>query len=168
LPDRTAWDGGGATNNWSEAANWSGDTVPGSGDVAIFDGTNTEDATIDAGFAGSVSGLQINAGYTGTITQAAALTVGSSGYSQSTATFTGGSSTLTVQGNFSLTGGTFNAPSGTLSFPSNFTVGAGATFNTTTAHWHLSAMVQTCRYRQHRVMAKSDVDNELNGYIILS
>src|SRR5258708_4703611 len=35
------WDGGGLTNNWSEAANWSGDIVPGSGDIAIFDGTST-------------------------------------------------------------------------------------------------------------------------------
>src|SRR5882724_1154250 len=59
------WDGGGATNNWSEAANWSGDTIPGAGDVAIFDGTSTKDATIDAAFAGSVAGIQINSGYTG-------------------------------------------------------------------------------------------------------
>ncbi len=30
------WDGGGTTNNWSEAANWSGDTLPTSSDSVIF------------------------------------------------------------------------------------------------------------------------------------
>lgn len=90
------WDGGGATNNWSEAANWSGDTVPGSGDIAVFDGTSTKDATIDAAFAGSVAGMQINAGYTGTITQASgvSLTVGSSGYTQTVGTFNAASTAV--------------------------------------------------------------------------
>jgi hypothetical protein len=84
------WDGGGgADHNWSNPLNWSGDTIPGSGDIALFDSTSTNDSTIDAGFAGSVAGIQINSGYTGSITQAAGviLTVGSSGYSQATGTF---------------------------------------------------------------------------------
>ena len=79
------WDGGGSTSSWSEAANWSGDVVPGSGDIAVFDGTSTKDSVIDAGFGGSLQGLQINSGYTGTITQTqgpgATLTLGS--FSQS-------------------------------------------------------------------------------------
>lgn len=36
------WDGGGATNNWSEAANWSGDTVPDAGDDVVFDTTSPD------------------------------------------------------------------------------------------------------------------------------
>ncbi len=31
------WDGGGVDNNWSTAANWSGDTAPVDGDVVVFD-----------------------------------------------------------------------------------------------------------------------------------
>src|SRR5437763_14725541 len=67
------WDGGGATNNWSDAANWSGDTVPGSIDIVIFDGPSTKDATIDVSV--NVRGMQINSGYTGTITQSGSSTI---------------------------------------------------------------------------------------------
>ena len=38
------WDGGGATKNWSDGANWSGDIAPGPNDDAIFDGTSTKNA----------------------------------------------------------------------------------------------------------------------------
>ena len=84
------WDGGGATNNWSEAANWSGDTVPGSIDIVIFDGTSTKDATIDVSI--NVRGMQINSGYTGTITQSGSstITAGDFGFTQSSGTFNGG------------------------------------------------------------------------------
>src|SRR5215475_13226742 len=101
------WDGGGATNNWSEAANWSGDVVPGAGDIAVFDGTSTKDAVIDAGFTGAVDGFQINAGYTGTITQAITFSIGNSGFSQSSGTFTPGNVVLNCNGVFNLSGGTF-------------------------------------------------------------
>jgi len=33
------WDGGGTTNNWSDAANWVGDVGPVQGDSLVFDGT---------------------------------------------------------------------------------------------------------------------------------
>jgi|GEM_PF-805663 len=66
------WDGGGSTNNWSEAANWSDDTAPVAADTATFNATSTKNATIDQAF--SVTLLQMNTGYTGTITQAADLT----------------------------------------------------------------------------------------------
>ncbi len=33
------WDGGGSTNNFSEGANWSGDVVPGTNDVVVFNNT---------------------------------------------------------------------------------------------------------------------------------
>lgn len=64
------WDGGGATNNWSDAANWSGDVAPTSADDAVFNSTSTKAATIDQNF--TVSTFQIQSGYTGTITQSAA------------------------------------------------------------------------------------------------
>src|SRR5690348_9349206 len=69
------WDGGGTTNNWSEAANWSGDTVPVAGDDVTFDATSTKSVTIDTNI--NVGSIAIAASYTGTITQsnAASITV---------------------------------------------------------------------------------------------
>src|SRR5689334_3919326 len=120
------WDGGGTTNNWSEAANWSGDTVPGTDDVAVFHGTSTKNATIDVNI--TVQGIQINASYTNTgpgtetITQSGSstITVGSAGFFQSSGTFTGGSGDIDINGNFELEGGTFTASSGTTFFGAQF------------------------------------------------
>ena len=129
------WDGGGATNNWSEAANWSGDTVPGTDDVAVFDGTSTKNVTIDVNI--TVQGIQINAGYTntgpgtGTITQSGnSITIGSAGFFQSSGTFTGGSGDIDINGNFDIDGGTFTASSGTTFFGAQFASDLpGGTFN---------------------------------------
>lgn len=118
LPRRAAavnriWDGGGGDNNWSTAANWSGDTVPGSMDVAVFDGTSSKDATIDVNV--NVAGINIGSGYNGAITQAAGvnLTVGTSDFTQAGGTFNGGTGTTTFGDKFTQTGGTFIATSGT-------------------------------------------------------
>ncbi|MDQ3089821.1 MAG: hypothetical protein M3Q24_01545, partial [bacterium] len=85
------WDGDGADNNWSTCANWSGDTCPGSSDVATFNATSVKDSTIDTSYAGSVGGINIQSGYTGIITQARSLTIGGSSFSQADGTFTGAS-----------------------------------------------------------------------------
>src|SRR5262245_61544686 len=55
------WDGGGATSNWSEGTNWSGNVVPGASDDVIFDATSTKDATIDANIA--IGSIKIDTGY---------------------------------------------------------------------------------------------------------
>ena len=61
------WDGGGgADTKWNTATNWSGDATPGTGDIATFDGTSTNNATINVNI--DVAGIDINSGYTGTIT----------------------------------------------------------------------------------------------------
>src|SRR5438270_615654 len=122
------WDGGGGTNNWSEPANWSGDVVPGSADTAFFDGTSTKDATIDVNI--NVRGIRINSGYTGTITQSSSstITVGADGLSQSSGTFSGGSSDIDLANEFDLNGGTFTSTTGTL-IPRTSYVHDGGTFN---------------------------------------
>ena len=143
------WDGGGLTNNWSEDANWSGDTEPGAGDIAVFDGTSTKNATIDVNI--NVGAIYINPGYTGTpgvagtITQAAGVAVTLTGgplrvctdpnsqnffaFCQEGGTFVGGNSTLDFDGAFGLGAGTFTATSGTTFFGAGFTHKAGGTFN---------------------------------------
>ena len=144
--NNVTWDGGGATNNWSEAANWSGDVVPGASDVAIFDGTSTKNATMDAagpqGANINVQAIKIATGYSGTITQAPGVTLKLTSLSslscgttlfisfcQEAGTFNGGNSTLDVDGTFKLVGGVFNAPSGTTFFGSDFMHTDGGTFN---------------------------------------
>lgn len=114
------WDGGGSDNDWSTCENWSGDVCPTDADIAIFDGTSTKDATIDASFGGEVSGLQINSGYSGTITMARSLTVGSDDFSQATGTFAMGSETLTLNtADFTISGGTYDDGTGTVVFDGN-------------------------------------------------
>jgi hypothetical protein len=127
------WIAAGAAN-WNNTANWSttsggagGSTVPGSSDVAFFDALGAGNCTITANV--TVNGISVN-GYTGTITQQAGsnVTVAATGYSQTTGTFTGGTTTFTLNGSFSLSGGTFTATSGSTVVNANWTV-SGGTFN---------------------------------------
>ncbi|MEX1997651.1 MAG: fibronectin type III domain-containing protein [Candidatus Andersenbacteria bacterium] len=134
--DGTCGGGAGDGNKWSCGANWSGDVAPGSTDVATFDGTSTKDATIDAAI--SVSGIDINTGYTGTITQAASttVTIGAGNYDQAAGTFTdAGNATTNIDindTNFTLSGGTFSNTGATSSFTfdRNFTLSGGTFTNT--------------------------------------
>lgn len=119
------WDGGGTTNNWSDCANWSLDTCPTTADIVTFDATSTKDATIDSGFTTGVTTLNVNAGYTGTITQARSFTV-SGNTAVSSGTFLGSSDALTFTGTFTLSGGTFTGGSGTITNTGTFTISSGA------------------------------------------
>ncbi|MCD9185934.1 MAG: hypothetical protein LUM44_05845 [Pyrinomonadaceae bacterium] len=108
------WDGGGVTNNWSEAANWSGDSVPTSADDVIFNSTSVKNAAINQTF--TISTLQIQSGYSGTVSQGAGvnLTINSA-FIQSDGTFQGSNSQLNlIGGNLQITGGTFSGGSGLL------------------------------------------------------
>lgn len=130
---------GTTTGNWNSTANWStvsggagGASVPGTTDVAIFDGAagSIGNCTINA--AVNVLGLTINAGYTGTISQNAnTITIGTTGASLGGGTFTGGSSTITVNGAFNLTGTAFTSTSGTLNIGNAVavTIGGGTFFH---------------------------------------
>lgn len=116
------WDGGGETNNWSDADNWNFDIVPGAGDVIIFSDNSTKNATIDSSFGGTVQQVVIFPAYSGTITAARTLTItGSSGYTQSAGTVDMNSFDMTTT-RFNFGGGTFTAPSGTLTATGLFTV----------------------------------------------
>jgi gas vesicle protein len=95
------WTGGGSTDNWSDCDNWGG-TCPGSDDVAIFSSTSTKDAVIDTNV--NILGIDIQSGYTGTITQNAGVTItlGTGNYNQADGTFQGGDSTITINGRFTM------------------------------------------------------------------
>jgi len=138
------WDGGGATNNWNDAANWSGDTLPGSGDDVTFDATSSKNVTIDTNI--TVGSIAIASAFTGTITQsnsAAIVVNGCNGrpcFLQSGGTFNGSSNTITLNsagfGGFRMLGGTFNGGSGDINIPNGPAFGAdfllqGGTFKST-------------------------------------
>ena len=67
------WDDSGSTGNWSDATNWVGDVLPGTLDVATFDGaTSSANCTINTAATADVAGLYIQSDYTGMLTQATA------------------------------------------------------------------------------------------------
>ncbi len=71
-PATACWDGGGLTNDWSEAANWEADTLPGPTDAVLFDGRSAKPSSVDSPT--SISGLTLSAAYGGSLTLAADLT----------------------------------------------------------------------------------------------
>jgi len=71
------WDGGGLTNNWSEAANWSSDTAPTAADTALFDSTDATDVTVDSDIL--IGGLTVTSGYGGTLNLGSATITGAVG-----------------------------------------------------------------------------------------
>ncbi|MBK9162431.1 MAG: hypothetical protein IPM21_00680 [Acidobacteria bacterium] len=117
------WDGGGTTNNWSEPANWSNDTVPGFGDSVIFDGTSTKNSLIDLDI--TILTLSINSGYTGTISSGTANLTVRSASTQGDGAFTGGSGNITFETTFTQSGGTFDGNNSTVQFGNVFTVSGG-------------------------------------------
>lgn len=124
--DGTCGGGVGDGNKWSCGANWTGGVAPTSADVATFDATSTKNSTIDANI--SVSGIDINTGYTGTITQAsgATVTVGSGNFDISAGSFVGGGSSIDLNGTFIISGGSFTSTTGNLFIGSTFTISSGS------------------------------------------
>lgn len=116
---------GGSGDNWNTAANWSGGKLPTSSDVAQFNGSGTSDVTINSNV--NINGLDVKAGYTGNITQAAGvqLTVGSIGILFDAGTFQGGDATIDCNGPFTQSAGSFQSTSGTFFVLRNLTISGG-------------------------------------------
>ncbi|QQS40629.1 MAG: carboxypeptidase regulatory-like domain-containing protein [Acidobacteriota bacterium] len=122
------WDGGGFTNNWSDAANWCGNVLPDSGSVILFNGTSSKNAIVDTN--SSVNSFNLNAGFGGTVAIAAGKILGTAaGSTFNSGSFDVGGGTLDLAGTFNtLNGGTINAGSGTVNISFFLTI-AGGTFN---------------------------------------
>jgi hypothetical protein len=108
----SVWTGRGATNHWSDAANWSGGVTPAPQTDVIFDDTSGKAATLDADV--TIASMNLHASYAGSISQGSSdLTVGDD-WSHAAGTFGGGAGALTLGDTFRLTAGTFTAPSGAM------------------------------------------------------
>jgi hypothetical protein len=115
------WTNGGGDGLWSNPLNWSTGSVPTSADTAVFDSTSVANASVDASYAGTVGAIQINSGYTGTITLARSLTV-TGNLTQAAGTMDISSNTLTMSGgsgSITLSGGSFLGTGATTTFSGN-------------------------------------------------
>ena len=125
------WIGGTAgdfndNSRWSTTSGGANDTTaPGSTDVATFDGSGLGSATITTNL--DVDGINILAGYTGTLTQnsGVTLTVGASAFNQAGGIFVGSNATIDVNDSFTLSGGAFTSTSGSLFIARHFTLSGG-------------------------------------------
>ncbi|MCM8790745.1 MAG: filamentous hemagglutinin N-terminal domain-containing protein, partial [Candidatus Omnitrophica bacterium] len=128
-PVSYTWIGDAASNLWSVASNWYGGVVPGSSNVAAYNpNVSNENCNID--ISTSISGMNINANYTGTIylgddSTARTLTVGTGNYTQAGGTFDGKIGTLDINGSFTQSGGTFIAPVAGYTVEVNLTFSGG-------------------------------------------
>ena len=139
------------TSTWNSTANWStssggsgGASVPVTSDDVYFNSAKNGNCTIDATV--SINGMDIG-GYTGTITNTTySFTVSANNYfTQSSGTFNGGTSAITVNLRLSISGGTFNCGSGTVDINGTGFYLSGGTFIATsgimyvTNYWNHSA-----------------------------
>jgi hypothetical protein len=92
MPPTHVWDGGGTSDNWSDAANWQPNEVPGPGARVAFDATTAKNAVVDTDI--SVTALVIRPDYNGTLLA--------------------GERTLTVAGEFLVSPGRFDPGSSTV------------------------------------------------------
>lgn len=126
------WDNGGGDNLWSTDANWSDNTEPGSGDIALFNATSITNCNIDANI--NIAGIDVQSGYTGTITQGDfPINVGTSDAIFDFGTggaFSGDNDKeIVVADEFKLLGGTFTSTRGVLEIKGNYTKESDATFS---------------------------------------
>jgi hypothetical protein len=131
--------------NTSVAANWTTNnptscvdsaalSPPGGSDTAVFDPDCDNGATINSDL--SVMAFNMQSGYTGTVSQNAALTTQTTTISGGT--LTGSSAAIGVQSTLTISGGTLTAGSGTITASTGFTVSSG-TFNEGTSTVNLNS-----------------------------
>lgn len=135
------WTGAGGNANWATNANWSGGTAPGAGHAALFNGSCSSNCSPTISSNVSISNVRIEAGYSGTITQAPGATITlTSNWIQRSGTFIGGNSNLSVYGIF-VENGSFTLPQSTLQVTSDLTFKASASITATG-----STLLLTCEH----------------------
>ena len=117
------WDGGGNNNNWTTAANWSGNVVPGVNDEAVFNGTSNKACVID-------TGVQITT-FTSISPSTASISISDG-------------SSFRVNSTFALSSGTLTTGiSPVLMYGHTFSISADAVFNSSSTTQFVSASTVT-------------------------
>ena len=118
------WDGGGSTNNWSEGANWTTGTVPGTTALVVFNGLSSKNATFNA--VDTIGSLTLDAAYTDTLTLAATMT-NDGAFVMNGGNLTMGSTTVNQNDDWTYTAGVVNADTSNVIFAStDLAVSSGA------------------------------------------
>lgn len=127
------WNNMAMTNIWSDGGNWVGGVAPNNTQIACFDMTSTQNATIDVDI--DVLGIRILPAYTGMIdaNMGTTITVGTDGFNQNGATFTSTDGDLIANGTFDQFSGTFNHNNGTVIVTGTSTVTTNSNLNNLTA-----------------------------------
>ena len=136
------WTNGSADGKWGTAANWDSGTVPGSTDIAIFNNSSITNCSILSNI--SVEGIDIQAGYTGTITQnnGFTITVDTSDFKIADGNFIGGNSIIDINGDLIISGGVFTATTADVKLSGDFTF-SGGTFNHNNGTFRFDGLAQT-------------------------
>ena len=169
-----------STGNWNSTANWSttsggvsGASVPGSSDIAIFDGGKGYNGNCTINSTVSVAGIQMTTttiastvyNYSGTISKgSSSLTIGANGILVNYGTFNGGTSDFSCTGSVSLGGGTFISTTGIFSVSGNFTYSSGTfTHNNGTVNFNGGTTSITLSYQQtfyNLIINKTNATND--------
>ncbi len=168
----------GAASNWNDANNWAsssggagGAGIPGSGDVAIFDGSGLGDCNIDVNV--DVQGISIRSGYVNTVSQNSfTIDIGTSGFVQADGNFSGGTARILIsQGTYTLSGGAFTSTSDTIeisgTYGGNFTAIfiSGGTFNHNGGTVNLFPSLSGCGTRTVRAIVANSPKARFQNFI---
>ena len=124
------WTGNGGNSNFSNGANWLGGTTPATADVAMFTSICGGNCNVTISSPTALSGMILEASYTGTITVNSAINITITGnFGQYGGTFVGSSGNIQVNGLTNIMGGMFTAPSGILSIGTALEIGPLASHN---------------------------------------
>jgi hypothetical protein len=103
------------TDNWSTtSAGTGGASVPGSADIAFFDGAGGKNGDCRLDVAITVGGFRIESGYSGSVRQEALTLTITNAFYQAGGVFAGGTADISTSAGFTLAGGVFTNTSGIL------------------------------------------------------
>ena len=120
------WSGEGLDDDWSNADNWLGASVPGATDDVVFDGDVCTDCNAVINTNINVSRVLLESSYTGTLTQSLGRTITvTNEWTQSGGSFVGGDSDIAFK-HFYLNGGSFSSTSANLNIETNIDMYGGS------------------------------------------
>jgi len=155
------WTNGAGNNDFNTAGNWSTGTVPGSSDVAIFDGTSNANSSVSANV--TLGGITVN-GYTGTINiNSYTFQITSGNCDFTSGTINEGTLTINTTGSVTFAGTTFGATVNSVSATLKLN---GSIFNST-ASLEKNGSSGDAGSGGNKFLSDVTIKNSGSGYIFL-